>query len=455
MAMNAMVFLVGDSVILVSALLLGDVVLYLVNDIPVQMDRSLLILPVWMVGSIFFKIVPGWGLGAVEEFRRTVILLISIFGIVAAVIFLGRIAQTTSRITYLLSFGVSITALPLMRTLYKRILINLGLWGAPTVVYGTDESVQHVIDVITNEQGLGYIAVGIFDDQTPVGNTIGGIPVLGGLHDATEAAPFAIVGTQSIERERLRELLEGPLANYRKVIIIPDLLNIPSLWVRAHDFMGVLGLELVRNLLNPSARWIKQLSELLVVLALAPFWVAVCIVLAALIWLEDRHFPFYTQQRVGRNGRPFYAWKFRSMVWNAEDVLHERLQEDSSLMEEWQENHKLRDDPRTTRIGRFLRKSSLDELPQLINVLRREMSLVGPRPLPTYHYHALPPRVQELRSQVLPGITGLWQVSGRSESGTEGMERWDTYYVRNWSVWLDIVILVRTVRAVYSGKGAY
>ncbi len=108
-----------------------------------------------------------------------------------------------------------------------------------------------------------------------------------------------------------------------------------------------------------------------------------------------------------------------------------------------------------TRVGRFLRKTSLDELPQLVNVLRGEMSLVGPRPLPDYHYRQLRPQIRTLRDRVRPGLTGLWQVSGRSEAGTSGMERWDAYYVRNWSVWLDIVILVRTVRVVIQAKGAY
>ena len=103
----------------------------------------------------------------------------------------------------------------------------------------------------------------------------------------------------------------------------------------------------------------------------------------------------------------------------------------------------------------ILRRTSLDELPQLFNVLNGSMSLVGPRPLPSYHFEDLPELVQQLRNQVKPGITGLWQVSGRSEAGTAGMEKWDPYYVRNWSIWLDIVILVKTIRAVLFARGAY
>jgi lipopolysaccharide/colanic/teichoic acid biosynthesis glycosyltransferase len=184
-------------------------------------------------------------------------------------------------------------------------------------------------------------------------------------------------------------------------------------------------------------------------------WGTVCLVLAALIWLEDRANPFFYQERIGKNGRLFRTRKFRTMAPNAEALLRKKLAEDPELAAEWESNFKLRHDPRVTRIGGILRKTSLDELPQLINVLKGEMSLVGPRPLPGYHHHELTMKVRSLRERVRPGLTGLWQVSGRSQAGTEGIEKWDAYYVRNWSVWLDIIILARTVKVVSEGKGAY
>jgi lipopolysaccharide/colanic/teichoic acid biosynthesis glycosyltransferase len=143
------------------------------------------------------------------------------------------------------------------------------------------------------------------------------------------------------------------------------------------------------------------------------------------------------------------------MVPNAEQKLKALLATDSALREEWEQNFKLKKDPRITKIGVFLRKTSLDELPQLINVLKGEMALVGPRPLPEYHLEQLPGNVQEIRARMRPGMTGLWQVSGRSDTGNLGMSKWDPYYVRNWSIWLDAVILVRTVRVVLFGSGAY
>jgi lipopolysaccharide/colanic/teichoic acid biosynthesis glycosyltransferase len=147
-------------------------------------------------------------------------------------------------------------------------------------------------------------------------------------------------------------------------------------------------------------------------------------------------------------------WKFRTMMPGAEQVLQSKLASDAELKQEWETNFKLKVDPRITRIGRFLRRTSLDELPQLFNVLRGQMSLVGPRPLPRYHHNELSTQVMKLRVRVRPGMTGLWQISGRSDTGNAGIERWDSYYVRNWSVWLDAVILARSVRAVVRGEGA-
>jgi lipopolysaccharide/colanic/teichoic acid biosynthesis glycosyltransferase len=140
---------------------------------------------------------------------------------------------------------------------------------------------------------------------------------------------------------------------------------------------------------------------------------------------------------------------------DADRVLEEALAADEALRGEWDATFKLARDPRITRLGALIRSLSLDELPQLLNVLRGEMSLVGPRPLPRYHHEELAEDVREIRERVRPGVTGLWQVSGRGDAGTAGMERWDPYYVRNWSLWLDAVILVRTVRAVLARRGAY
>ena len=163
---------------------------------------------------------------------------------------------------------------------------------------------------------------------------------------------------------------------------------------------------------------------------------------------------FFRHARVGRGGRTFQAWKFRSMVANSQEVLAELLARDAQARAEWEADHKLRDDPRITRVGRLLRLTSLDELPQAWNVLMGDMSFIGPRPIVAAEA-AKYGEVFDLYQQVRPGISGLWQVSGRNDTTSAARVALDDYYVRNWSVWLDLHILIRTVRVVLLGKGAY
>ena len=178
------------------------------------------------------------------------------------------------------------------------------------------------------------------------------------------------------------------------------------------------------------------------------------VLIAAAIKCVSRGPIFYCQVRVGRDGKPFRMWKFRSMVEDAECRLDEYLTDNPEFLQEWATKFKLRDDPRVIPwVGNVLRSSSLDELPQLWNVLSGEMSLVGPRPLPQYHLDQFEDEFLELRETMPPGITGQWQVCSRNHGAPEMFRKWDTYYVRNWSIWLDLQILSRTPWVMFSGKG--
>jgi lipopolysaccharide/colanic/teichoic acid biosynthesis glycosyltransferase len=324
------------------------------------------------------------------------------------------------------------------------------------VIYADPKTAASVIQLLQDQKASGYVPIGVFSDKRAIwGETVDGLPVFGSFDLATSMAPVAIVGMRGLSRKRAMEVLDGPLASYRRAIILPDLFDAQSLWARVSDLGGQPGVEMSLNLLDPMARWSKQAIELALVLITLPLWGPVCLFLGALVWLEDGASPFFFQERIGKNGKRFRIYKFRTMTPNAEESLLKKLDEDPQFARDWTANFKLHEDQRITRIGAFMRKNSLDELPQLINVLKREMSLVGPRPLPFYHHCELTAQVRALRERVLPGLTGLWQVSGRSRVGTVGMEKWDAFYVRNWSVWLDIVILARTVKVVSEGTGAY
>lgn len=458
---NALALAAGDFLALGTAILLTSTLRYWwLGGAYLLPIWSAYLLPAWYCGSVLLRLQPSWGLGPVGELRRLTILIIIAYGSTAATLFLSNPEAVISRLTLVMAMFVSVVLVPLVRIQVKRVLLKFELWGVPTVVYGGGPAGERILRLLENEKGLGYIPVGRYsDDVHLVKETSSSVTTsdatLVKAHMAARRAPVAVLAMSDFGRAQSVELLEGPLAAYRTVLVIPDLLESPSLWVKPRDLQGVLGLEITCNLCNPISRFIKRTFDVLLVLLSAPFWLPLCALIAALIWLEDRGNPFFLQERIGVGGHRFKTWKFRTMFPDAEAILLRSLIDNEELRREWTTHYKLKDDPRNTRIGGVLRRLSLDELPQLINVLKGEMSLVGPRPLPHYHHQDLSARVQKFRERVKPGITGLWQVSGRSDTGNEGMELWDPYYVRNWSLWLDAVILIRTVRTVVQGTGAY
>jgi undecaprenyl-phosphate galactose phosphotransferase len=218
----------------------------------------------------------------------------------------------------------------------------------------------------------------------------------------------------------------------------------------SHD---VLALRLYNNLSRPWPRRIKRGFDILVggtlLLALSPLF-------GLISWrlMRKRGPVFYGHERVGKGGKRFTCLKFRTMVPNADQVLEDYLTRHPEQRAEWEHHHKLKNDPRITRIGAWLRRTSLDELPQLINVIRGEMSLVGPRPVVVDELERYGDNlIYYLESH--PGLTGLWQVSGRSDVTYRQRVHLDCWYARNWSLWCDVVILIKTPKAVFRGFGAY
>jgi Undecaprenyl-phosphate galactose phosphotransferase WbaP len=400
------------------------------------------------------RIVPSWGLGPVEELRRMTILQLFVHTTTGVALLVSK-ATPVNFLSLAVAFLVSSFLIPFLRIRIKRLLIAADMWGVPVIVYGAGETAKQVLDLLHSERGLGYNPIALVKEEGGDDNNgMGDVRVERDTDEVRAEAPVAIVAMPGMSRERLISLLEGKLAGFYRVMVIPELFEVPSLWVKPRDINGILGLEITSNLLSPFARFAKRGIDMAIVLAAAPLWIPLCSLTALCIWIAERENPFFLQERVGRKGLLFRTWKFRTMVPNAEAVLQRKLAEDGMLREEWKKSYKLKEDLRVTRIGRLLRRLSIDELPQLLNVLRGEMSLVGPRPLPLYHHDQLSPRVRDLRERVRPGLTGLWQVSGRSDKPGE-MERMDSYYVRNWSPWLDMVVIVRTFRAVIRGDGAY
>jgi Undecaprenyl-phosphate galactose phosphotransferase WbaP len=404
---------------------------------------------------------PGIGLSSVEELRRTALGTTVVYLVSAASIFLSKEVAVYSRGVFLSSWACSLLLVPLSRAWVRHLFAARPWWGVPVLVLGAGSAGKMVVDRLKAQPELGFKPVAYLDDDDSRQEGNDGIPVAGPLSMAPALRRslrirHALVAMPGLKREQLIGVLERMGAVFTHLIVIPDLFGMASLWVSPRDLGGVLGLEVRQNLLVPVNRWLKRGLDLAV--ATAAGIVALPIVAAAVLWIK-RVSPgsaLYTQEREGEGGRTIRVSKLRTMHLNADTLLLQYISEDPEAREEWQRYFKLKNDPRIIPgIGHIMRRTSLDELPQLWSVLKGEMSLVGPRPFPYYHLEQFDGRFRSLRSRVAPGLTGLWQVSARSNGDLNVQEGLDTYYIRNWSLWLDVHILARTVRAVLFRQGAY
>jgi Undecaprenyl-phosphate galactose phosphotransferase WbaP len=268
------------------------------------------------------------------------------------------------------------------------------------------------------------------------------------------AIRHAVVLLPDLPHRRLGEELNRYSRLVPHLLVLSDCSALPTLWSTARNGGRLSGIEVRNGLLLATLQGVKRAIDAAVILAAAPLVVPLVALAAALVKLGDGGSVFYGHTRIGRNGRPFRAWKFRTMRSDGDAILQDLLDRDLAAREQWERDRKLANDPRVTRFGRLLRITSLDELPQLWNVLTGDMSLVGPRPIVRDEVRRYG-EVFPLYATVKPGITGLWQVSGRNDVGYEERVRLDEFYVRHWSPWLDVYILAKTLVALVSRRGAY
>ena len=429
----------------------------------VAVDPYLRLWPVivaFLAAYAMLGLYPGVGIGPVEELRRLSAGTSIVYLVGSASIVLIR-ETGFSRGVLLGGWALSLTLVPLFRAALRYRFAARGWWGVPVLVLGAGEAGRAVVSRLKMQPGVGLKPAAFLDDDTDKEAEYDGVPVAGPLALASDLGRrlhirYALVAMPSLKRDELLEVLERNGAAFSHLIVLPDLFGMASLWVSARDLGGVLGLEVRQNLLSPMNRALKRALDLL--LAGAAAALALPFIAAAVIWIK-RASPgsaFFVQERGGEAGRAIRVNKLRTMYPQADGLLSQHLEQDPDARRQWERCCKLKNDPRLLPgIGGLLRRSSFDELPQLWNVIKGEMSLVGPRPFPAYHLDRFTPEFQALRARVLPGLTGLWQVSARSDGDLTVQEALDTYYIRNWSLWLDLYILARTVRAVLFRQGAY
>lgn len=407
---------------------------------------------------------PGYCLGPVERLRRRLLATLAVFGLLIA---WDNIVQrgTWSRGILLATLVFALVAPPAAESLVRLWLVRRRRWGIPVLILGAGETGAMIARTLQRDPHLGLVPVAFLDDRSQTWNTfVAGVPVLGPLGLAQDlsgnsgvpraAAEAAIVSLPDGRPDELAALLRD--LSFPRVMVIPNFTGIESMWVTARDLGGCLGLEIKKNLLLRRNLVLKRMMDQAIGLPLFLASLPVMALAAAAIKLISPGPAFYRQRREGLYGRRLSVWKLRTMRLNADEALHRYLDQHPAAREHWLRHFKLRHDPRILPlVGTLLRRTSLDELPQLWSVLRGEMSLVGPRPVPDYHLEQFPPEFRSLRTRVLPGLTGLWQVTTRSNGDVRVQEALDTYYIRNWSPWLDLYLLARTVAAVLTARGAY
>ncbi len=416
------------------------------------------LLGLFVAGYAQAGLYPGFGVGPVETLRRVVYVTTFGFLTLAAVTFALKMPPLYSRVTFVIAFAASPLLVLIGRVFVFKIADAWSWWSEPVVIIGAGRRAQEAIRNMHRDSHLGYRPSAILAVRgQSAAAAIDDVPVVGDIDRAASLARRGIrvalvAADQTLDRAALDRLQQ----HFRHVVLLREYDELPVEGLQVRNLGAVVGIEYTNNLLLHHNRVAKRSLDLLV--GGVALLLATPVLLAAmlLVRLVSRGPALFSHRRAGLGGRPFAVPKIRTMTLDAEKRLEETLAADPGLRLEWEARQKLRGDPRLIPVvGRTLRRFSIDELPQLWSVVTGDMSLVGPRPFPDYHLAKFSEEFLELRQRVRPGITGLWQITIRSEGAIEDQEAYDTYYIRNWSVWLDIYILSRTIAAVLSGRGAY
>lgn len=425
---------------------------------------SIIVIAVWLVGLAACRSRSPRVIGAgVEEYRRIWTATLSVFGVIAITSMLLRLDIARGYLAIALPVGLS--GLFLSRKFWRSVVAKRrreGQFLSSVLAVGERRSVSSLIRSLADNPDYGYTVVGVClpgcaGESVLAVPGVGEFPVLGdetdiaGIIAASKADTVALTATEHLGPQGIRDLSWTLEKLSVDLVVSPSVNDVANTRMVMQPVAGLPLIHLEKPRYSGAKRFEKRMFDLgfsaLVLLCAAPLMLAVAVAIKA----DSRGPVFYRSQRIGLDGHPFEMLKFRTMVDGADRHVDKLLSLNDCAGGVL---FKMRDDPRVTRVGSFLRKYSIDELPQFINVLRHQMSVVGPRP-------PLPREVESYDSQVrrrllvLPGITGLWQISGRSDLSWEESVRLDLSYVENWSMLGDLMIALKTVRPIVRGAGAY
>jgi Undecaprenyl-phosphate galactose phosphotransferase WbaP len=405
------------------------------------------------------KLYPAFGVHVIDELQKISISTSVVFLLIIAATYWAKVSIFYSRILLTVFWILSLILVPCFRGFFRSFAIKMGIWGEPVALIGFGLQGKKLNQYLKTNPQLGFLPVIGIDENLE--QKYGDFPVLKPdtiLNDPDFFTRLriqtAILSLPEVPDFFKHELFVEKKYGLHRLVIISDFHGVAGSAVNLLDLHGILGLEIEKNLLNPWEQFIKRVMEIMIVFVAGLVFLPFFLLIVGAILIDSRGKVFYGHKRVGRGGKEFTMWKFRTMVSNADQVLSDYLKTNPGKEEEWKSTSKIKEDPRITRVGKFLRRTSLDEIPQLWNVLKSEMSLVGPRPIIQREIVKYE-KVYRLYTQVSPGMTGIWQVSGRNNLKYEDRVGLDEYYIRHWSIWMDIYILAKTIPTAVSGKGAY
>jgi Undecaprenyl-phosphate galactose phosphotransferase WbaP len=419
----------------------------------------------FMIGYALVGLYPGVGMNPIQEIKRLSQASSFIFISMTTVLFLAQSGLYYSRLVLLLFWMFTIIIVPIGRIFARKLGVIYHIFGEPVALIGFGAQGKHIYKYIRDNPTYGIkpvVVVNGSENEAEEGAGVGPetveIPMSELERDhlllSRAGIRTAILAPNEIPQDLQKSLVDEQEFGLNRLILISSLNWIGDAAVVPHDLGGILGLEVERNLLRWQDQMVKRVLDMFILFFACLVGFPLMMLYAGLIWLDTPGPIFFKHRRVGKGGKPIEVWKFRTMVYNADEILENYLCANPELRVEWEATHKLKNDPRVTRVGKLLRKTSMDELPQLINVLKGEMSLVGPRPIVQKEIRFYKDGYR-LYTQVLPGVSGLWQVSGRSDASYGDRVSLDEYYIRHWSIWMDIYILIRTVWVVVKRSGAY
>jgi Undecaprenyl-phosphate galactose phosphotransferase WbaP len=408
---------------------------------------------------------PGYGMCSISELRSTVYTITAAFAVVIVASFFSREGAPYERSIIILSWIVALPVVYAARVLVRKTLGRRPWYGTPLVVIGELAIARTIVDSLHSQAHVGLrptlIVVPDYEGVQDEFGYHGEVPVISGTSYVTPLCGslgirHAIVAMPRLNATELQSLIDKISGELRFLSFASGVVHHSVIWLSNTHSPTVLHGDVEFRLRQPALRFKKRMLDIVLLVPIGLLALPLCLVIAALIKIMSPGPVLFRQTRIGRDGRAFSILKFRTMHVGAQERLKALLDSNEELQAEFNQFRKLKNDPRTTTFGSLLRRFSLDELPQLWNVVKGDMSIVGIRPYVRDEFHNDAVRGYfEYYKSVPPGLTGLWQVTVRNSAGIDERVSIDRYYLHNWSLFLDIYILAKTFSAVLRGRGAY